>query len=173
MRYLSVLILLIISSCNKKETVKVEPIKQIVAKQDTLSISKTNIETLKIVEYALDSKAANAMASWQAYNDIASAIENFKLADFNFFIENEELFISTLDELETTIPERIETDPIKARLLVLKTKLYMLQQQLKFSNSSKIERLNSLKALFESHANVVLHINKKFEKEAQKTVKPY
>ncbi len=170
MKYLSIIILLLIVSCNKEvKTVVLEGD----VKQDTLVISKLDVGAIKYVEYVLDAKAKNTIGSWQTYNDVINAIEGFKAANFEFFVDNEEIFISTLNELETTIPEKIDTEPIKARFLVLKTKLYKLKQQLELSNSSKDERLEALKEVFEANANLTLQINKKYEKDAQKIVKPY
>jgi len=171
MNYLrSIIFLLLIVSCNKTDNTQT---KEIVVNQDSLVITKGDIEALKYVEYVLDSKSKNTLGSWQTYTDLTSALEDFKSANFNFFVDNEEIFVTTLDEIETTIPEEINTSPIQARLLVLKTKLYKLKQQLELSNSSKDERLKALKAVFEANANVILQINKTYEKKSQKIIKPY
>lgn len=171
MKYLgSLILLLIMVSCNEASK---PVVKEITIKQDTLVIAKADIEAIKYVDYVLDSKAKSTLASWQTYTDVMTTVEDFKSANFSFFVDNEEIFITTLEELETTIPEKIDTEPIKARLLVLKTKLFKLKQQLKLSNTPKNEKLKALKEVFEANANVTLQINKKYEKEAQKIIKPY
>ena len=138
-----------------------------------MSIAKADVEAIKFVEYVLDTKAKSMLSSWQTYADVNTAIGNFKSADFNFFVDNEEIFNTTLSELETTIPETIDTAPIMARLLVLKTKLLKLKQELELTSSSKTQRLQALKEVFEANTNVILQINKKYEKEAQKITNPY
>ena len=171
MKSLNFLVLLLaIVSCNKPSKTNVQENN---IEQDTLAINKTDIETIKYVEYVLDTEAKTEMASWQIFTDVIAAIEDFKTANFTFFIDNEAIYASTLNDLETTIPEAINTAPIKARFLVLTTKLYKLKQQLELSNTTKKERLQALKEVFEAQANVTLQINKKYEKEAQKIIKPY
>jgi len=171
MNYLRTLILvMLVVSCNGASKTQ---IKENTVAQDTFVITKGDIEAIKYIEYVLESESKSTLGSWQAYVDVSSALEDFKNADFKFFVDNEEIMISTLDELEITIPEEINTPPIQARLLVFKTKLYKLKQQLELSNSSKEEKLQALKAVFIANSNVTLQINKKYEKEAQKITKPY
>ncbi len=173
MKYFGVLILLvitIITSCKKVNKIE---LKESDVSQELIVVSKLDVETIKYVEYVLDRKAKNILTSWQTYTDVISAINEFKKAEFKFFNDNEEIFSSTIDELEMTIPDKINTIAISSRILVLKTKLLKLKQQLELSNTSKKEKLQALKEVFLANENVTLQINKKFEKEAQNIIKPY
>lgn len=170
MKHLFLLFLLFsLISCDKKQqTTIIETNK----KNDTTLLKAKDISKINYVEYGIDAKAQNTLDSWQAYNTIATAIEDLKSANFDFFKEDNTVFLSTIKDLESTVPLVIDSEPIKARLLILKTKLFKLEEVLNLSTTQKNEKLIVIKELFQAFSNVTLQINKKFEKEAQNIIKP-
>jgi len=166
---LSVAILFSLISCNKNQDTKTEDIE--IAK-DTTVLTKNDISKINYIDYGVDKKAQTTLDSWQAYNTLAMSISRLKSADISFFKEDNTVFVSTIKDLESTIPETINTEPIQARLLILKTKLFKLEEALNLSTTEKEEKLLVIKELFEAFSNVTLQINKKFEKEAQSIIKP-
>ena len=172
MKFIStILILVCLISCKKYSEVTEQKIEREVVK-DTLSLSKKDIAKIKYLDYGIDAKAKNTLDSWLVYNIISKAVEDLKNANFDFFIEDEAVFASALEDLDTTIPENINTASIRARVLVLKTKLYKLEEATRLTTTSKKEHLLIVKEVLEAFSYVTLLVNKKFEKEAQNIIKP-
>ncbi len=172
MKFLSTLLILVcLISCKKYSVATEQKIEDEVVR-DTLSLSKQDIAKIKYLDYGIDAKAKNTLDSWLVYNTISKAVENLKNADFDFFTEDEAVFASALEDLDTTIPEDIDTASIRARLLVLKTKLYKLEEATRLTTTSKQEHLLIIKEVFEAFSYVTLLVNKKYEKEAQNIIKP-
>jgi len=170
MKYLVLLFFLFsVMACNKKQQ---KATLETSIKNDSTVLKSVDISKINYVDYGVDSKAKNTLDSWQAYNTVAVAVENIKEANFDFFKEDNTIFLSTIKDLESTVPENIDSEPIKARLLILKTKLFKLEEILNLSTTKKNEKLIVIKELFQAFSNVTLQINKKFEKEAQNIIKP-
>ena len=142
-----------------------------ITSSDSTKITKEDISKIHYIEYGIDSKAKETLNSWQAYNTISRAIEVSKDLDFTFFKLDEEVFNTTLTDIETTTPKAIDSEPIKARVLILRTKLLKFREIISLNTATKKEKLLALKELFQSFSYVTLLINKKFEKEAQNIIK--
>lgn len=170
MKFLSALfILFLIMGCNKPVNANSTVVVTI---NDTLAVSKKDISKIKYLEFEIDSKAKKVLNTWRAYGDIANAMAGLKVAEFNFFTEDKAFFTSALQDLESTTPRELDTDPIKARVLVLSTKLSKLEEIINLNTSTKNDRLNIIKEVLEAHSNCIFQINKKFEKEGQIIEKP-
>ncbi|WP_452600329.1 hypothetical protein [Pontimicrobium sp. MEBiC01747] len=172
MKFLSVLLLLAcLVSCKKTQDTTEGTVKETKLKDTTL-VSKKDIAKIQFLDYGVDAKAKNTLDSWLAYNTIATAIAAVNNGDFGFFIDDKAVFETTVEDLETTIPENIDTAAVRARVLVLKTKLYKLEEATRLSTTTKKEHLLVIKEVFQAFSYVTLLINKKFEKEAQNIIKP-
>ncbi|WP_452225620.1 hypothetical protein [Lacinutrix chionoecetis] len=170
MKYLNILIVLLVLFNCKNEGNSTDEINNNAV--DSTRITKEDISKINYIDYGIDSKAKKTLDSWEAYNTVFRAIEAVKEGDFNYFKADDEVFNTTLKDLETTIPFTINSEPIKARLLILKTKLLKFREAVSLNTISKRERLIAIKELLQSFSYVTLQINKKFEKEAQNIIKP-
>jgi len=168
-KYNILFICLLLLNC-KKEVKKVDVVEQI--KTQDKAVKKEDINTLKFDDILLDRSAKKITQDWKAYNTISDAIEAIKELKFNFFIEQEDLFKTTVTELRTIVPEELDTPPIKARLLVMQNDLLRFQEELKIKKQLTKDDLVFIKAVFVSFSNLNLQINKKLEKEAQLIIKP-
>ena len=126
MKKLLILIFLVMLSACKKE-VKPETESALVS-NDSTKVTKEDISKINYIEYGIDNKAKQTLDSWQAYNTISRAIETLKQGDFTFFKTDDEVFNTTLKDIETTTPETIDSEPIKARVLILRTKLLKFRE---------------------------------------------
>ncbi|AUC82802.1 hypothetical protein [Lacinutrix sp. Bg11-31] len=170
MKKLLILILLVsLSACKKEVNTSTETT---VVNSDSTKITKEDISKINYIEYGIDNKAKETLDSWIAYNTISSAIEKVKQGDFTFFKADDEVFNTTLKDIEGTTPNAIDSEPIKARVLILRTKLLKFREVINLSTSNKNEKLIAVKELFQSFSYLTLQINKKFEKEAQNIIKP-
>lgn len=157
-----------LSACKKQVTTATET--NIVV-TDSTKITIEDIFKIKYIEYGIDNKAKATLDSWEAYNTISRAIEASKQGDFIFFKSDDEVFNTILKDMQNTTPTSINTEPIKARVLILRTKLLKFRETINLNTSNKSEKLKTLKELFQSFSYVTLQINKKFEKEAQNIIK--
>lgn len=165
------IITLLFSSCKKESKDAVVDDSVIVI--DTLLLAKKDIKKITYQDIAIDAKANTVMSNWKAYLDVANGIQNLFTPDFTFFNADVDLFNSTIKDLEETIPEAINTQAIKARVLVLKTMLLKFQEIETLKTSTKKEKLVAMRQVFFAQSNLNLQINKKIEKDNQVIVKPY
>lgn len=171
MRLLSLFLMLtFLVSCKKEKTSKTQDSSSQV---DSLSIKSEDISKIKIRDIALDVRATSIIENWQPYLNISEAINGLKNVDFTFFNTDVDSFNSALKDLEQTIPESINTDAVKARILALKTMLYKLEDTLTLTKSTKEQRLVVIEEVFIAFSNLNLQINKKLEKDSQTIEKPY
>lgn len=158
------LFLLILSSCNSKqqttEDTTIEPINNILP-------TKNDISKIKYIDIALDSKTKKTVESWQAYNTIKKALNDLKKANFEFYTGDFNAFELAVKDMDVTIPKTVNTAPIKARILALKTALFKFQDIINLKTTTKQENLKAITDAFQAFSNLSLQMNKKFEKEAQ------
>jgi len=172
MKFFKILLLffIVFTAC-KQEQVKTNIDENISV--DSLSLKKEAISKLNYKDIGIDAKAKSIVSDWQAYLTIANSIENMKLVDLTFFTVDKDLFNSTIKDFEETIPETINTDPIKSRILALKTFLYKFQEIESIATTTNNEKLIAIKEIFVAFSNLNLQINKKVEKDNQNIIKPY
>lgn len=164
-----ILIFICVLSCEKvKQTVgEVVEDEAVEQKTETNYPTKGEIAKIKYVDIIADEKAKTVIQSWQAYNTISKSINDLKKADVSFFTGDFNAFELAVKDLETTLPKTIDTAPVKARILALKTVLYKFQDIVNLSTTTKEEQLKVIKDIFQALSNLTFQINKKFEKEAQ------
>lgn len=172
MRFFIIIIVLALTfSCKKERGASSNAVNQVLI--DSVTITKGEVAQIKFLDYrVIGSKAENTLDSWQAYNTVATAIAEIKIGEFKFFKTDDEEFNTMLNDLGDTLPFAINSDPIKARLLVLKTKLLKLREAVSLKTIRKQEQLMAIKELFQSFSYLIFQINKKFEKESQNIIKP-
>ena len=165
------IITVLLSSCKKESETIVSD--HFVTEIDSLKLTSKDIKKINYKDIALDAKTNAIIADWQAYLTVANGIQNMVTPDFTFFNADVDLFNSTIKDLEETIPEAINTQPIEARVLVLKTMLLKFQEIESLKTSTKKEKLIAIKQVLSAQSNLNLQINKKIEKDNQVIVKPY
>lgn len=168
---LSLVVLVLFTACKKETTVTKS--EEDLGVLDSLKITKEDISKINYQDIALDVKSNPIVSNWQAYLDVSNGIQALTLPDFTFFNADVDLFNSNLTDLEETIPESINTQAIKARVLVLKTMMLKFQEIESLDTSTKTELLLAIKQVFLAQSNLNLQINKKVEKDSQVIVKPY
>lgn len=169
MKILTVLIILFALNSCKKETE--DKITENPIEKNDLKISKKDIETINYIEYDLSVSSKKALDSWKSYLEIQNLIELIKENDLSYFQSDKEIQQSLLNDLSNTIPDRIKSEAIEARVKVLKTKFFKLKSSVLISDS-KQEITTCIKEFFIAFSNLNLQINKKLEKEAQDILKP-
>ncbi|WP_044401630.1 hypothetical protein [Lacinutrix sp. Hel_I_90] len=170
MKYFIIFFVLISTvACKKEVSIGVD---QVTIVNDSTKITSEDISKITYLDFGVDGKAKNTLDSWQAYATVSAAIGKLKTANFEFFKTDDEEFNTILKDLEGTMPLTINSEPVQARVLVLRTKLLKLREAIYLETIEKEDRLKAIKELFQAFSYVTLQVNKKFEKEAQNIIKP-
>lgn len=139
---------------------------------DARTIYESDITALRYAEFGLSSDSEKAVSDWQKFQELQHKTSLLKKGDMSFFKGDHLLFITFLSELETEMPERIQTNEIMARLTALNTKAQKMHSLLTLNNISKQDRLQAIKEFLVTMSNLNLQINKKFEFDKNNIVKP-
>ena len=130
------------------------------------------IENFEYIDYALSSKAEEATAKWEKYQEMANQIRYLKKADLSFFNGEKKLLKTTIDEFTATVPEQLRTNPILSRIVIVETTLLKLNENLRLDNIDEHLKLMSVKDVLVAFANLNYQINKKLEFDIYDKIKP-
>ncbi|MFI1771151.1 hypothetical protein [Thalassobellus citreus] len=169
-KFLTALSLFVIFfSCKQKEETNLEDNKD----NTTISgISEKDISKLNYIEFTLDEKTEKAIEDWNEYKELQIIVTNVKKGDLSYFDNEEDPIKELMKNAKQTIPSIVNTDPIIARITVLETKLYKLEDVSTLLSTSKKELLESIKEFLESFSNLNFQMNKKIENDNQNIEKP-
>ncbi|MFI1744532.1 hypothetical protein [Thalassobellus sediminis] len=169
-KFLAALSLFVIFlSCKQKEETNLENNKD----TNTISgITEKDISKLNYIEFALDKKTEKAIEDWNDYKELQIIVTNVKKGDLSYFDNEEDPIKELMKNAIQTIPSIVNTDPILARITVLETKLYKLEDVSTLLSTSKKELLESIKEFLESFSNLNFQMNKKIENDNQNIEKP-
>lgn len=146
--------------------------KETQAEIDARTIGPKDIEVLEYAEFSLSQDAQKAVTDWQKYKDLNVQVLLLKKADFSFFNDDRTNLLTFIKDLKAEMPKAIRTNPIEARFSALDTKLQKLNSTLLLYNSTKAEKLESVKEFLISVSNFNLQINKKMEFEKNNIGRP-
>lgn len=144
----------------------------LIDKNQSKTITKKEIESLKFNDYRLSGDATNAVSDWQKYQELNTQISYLNAADLSFFKSDITLITTFINDFRTEIPKTINTNEINSRTTALETKMLKLNSLLLLDNIKKNEQLEGVKEVFVAFSNLNLQINKKFEFEANNILKP-
>ncbi len=150
--------LLIFSSCGNDKG------NTTLATQDT-SKSKTifgkNNHTAAVAAPAL----TEITGQWGAYNDFTDDINKVNRNTIEGLKVVSNRLVVSSDSLYRFIPDTLNTKSISARLMVLQTRIKLLQQEIRFDrlDSSKVEE--HISEINNAHTNFITQMNEKFIKD--------
>lgn len=136
------------------------------------SITKTDIENLKYIEFLPDAKVKTQIEGWEKYNELNQIVKDVKGANLSFFKANDEIVQALCEELKSTIPESMNTPQIFSRIVALETKIFKLESFVNQTNVKKNNLLDVVKEFLVAYSNFNLQMNKKIERESQNIQKP-
>ncbi|TXD83830.1 hypothetical protein ESY86_07230 [Subsaximicrobium wynnwilliamsii] len=146
--------------------------KETQAEIEARTIGPKDIEALEYTEFSLSQDAKKTVTDWQKYKDLNVQVLLLKSADFSFFNDDRTNVLTFIKDLKAEMPKAIRTKPIEARFSALDTKLQKLNSTLLLYNSTKAEKLESVKEFLISVSNFNLQINKKLEFEKNNIGRP-
>ena len=136
------------------------------------SLSKEQINKLRVTEYLLDPKVQVHTKSWAGYKELDGIIVNLKQANVTYFKGNDGVLAVLIKDLKEHIPEALDTPSIMSRLIAVETKLYKLESVVNLSNVNSESILDAIKEVLVSFSNLNIQMNKKLERDSQKIIKP-
>jgi hypothetical protein len=161
---------ILLLSCNAKEG-KANTASD--TQKESSTLSRNDIKNIKFNEFALDVKVKKLASLWSAYFVAENIIKEVRVADFNFFINNDGLAIPELmGDIRSTIPRIFKTQGIRSRLTIFEGALYKTDAAVKLNSNSKTELLDAVEELFIAFSNLNFQLNKKVEKDAQNIERP-
>ncbi|TBN01893.1 hypothetical protein EYD45_12760 [Hyunsoonleella flava] len=157
-----------VMACNNKPQQNAE----VTSENKVSLITEADIEKLKYIEFSLDPKVEILAEPWQPYEQLQTAIENIKKANFSFFEDNEQAVFELVKELRKAIPDTLKTQSVLSRITIVENMLYKLDDTHEMHTTTKPELAEAIKNLLVSYSNLNFQLNKKIEKDGQRIVRP-
>ena len=167
---LSSLILFLNSSCVKTTESNEKKLEEV--SSEKLKVNANDISQLKYTEFALSNLSEKSTEDWLKFQELQEEIEILKKGDLSFFKNEKAILQSFFKDLKVEIPESLNINSILVRLSVLETTMFKLEGTSKINNVKKELLLNAIKEVLVAYSNVILQMNKKFEKDSQNVQKP-
>lgn len=167
-RIFLILLICFFWSCKKNITEKTE---NTISKTDSMVVYKIDIQEIDFTEFVLDPQSEKKL-NWLKYNEMESIIEELKKGELNHFKTDKKIVETLINEFTNTLPESLDEEPIRARILIVKTMYLKLNNIINMSTSTEDEIKKAIKEFLESFFNLNYQINKKFERESQHVAKP-
>jgi len=149
---------LLLTSCGEPEE---EPVKIVTEAQDFSKIyGNSSIKFPKLI-----SEAETEVSGWSVFQDFQREINSLNGATLAELRVSTERLKQHTDSLGEKIPEVLATQPISSRLLVVNSRVNLLDQEI---NKSRIDSLSieeKLEELTTATINFYLQINEKLQKD--------
>jgi len=138
----------------------------------TVEITAKAIEAFRFDDYQLSSDAQKVITNWSKYQELSTQISFLRQADITFFTREKDTLKVFLQDMRSTIPDTIATNPIQSRLSVLDNTLLKLNNDLQLDNYAVENKLSSIKALLIANSDLIYFINKKIEFDKKDVERP-
>ncbi len=172
-KYLSVFIsilLVLILSCNKIAQSNEKALQEVNPKE--FKVSSNDINQIKFTEYVLSDLTEKYTIDWLKFQSLQEEINLLKKGDISFFSDDKTILKWFITDLKIEIPETLNIPAILVRLSVLEVSIFKLKSVTDLNNVEKEFLLNAIKEVLVANSNVILQMNKKFEKDSQQIEKP-
>ncbi|MBV1923440.1 MAG: hypothetical protein KUG68_05345 [Flavobacteriaceae bacterium] len=113
----------------------------------------------------LSNKASDQVTQWGVFEDFESEIKSINGKTIEELQSKMERILTQVDSLSNNIPDTVYTQSLFSRIIVIKTRTSLLNQEL---NKSRIDSLRLQKYINEvnvSMKNFIIQINEKFLKD--------
>ena len=132
----------------------------------TTNNSSTLFGNQKFVFPELSDKAKIYVSNWAVFDDFEKEVKTLNGNTIEVLLNKSELLVSHLDSLSKNIPDTLFNQAILSRVIVVKTRINLLHQELKKSKIDSIQLQNHMNEMNASVSNLIIQINEKFQKDA-------
>ena len=122
------ILLMILASCvqdSEKEKPKIKP-------RETQAFTEEFANQTSILP--LEPSAKEYATKWAAYIVLNNEVKQLQNISVNYLIDNSSALAQLMETLQTTLPDSLESKPVKSRLRVLTTKAKILDQKAHLQN---------------------------------------
>jgi len=132
---------------------------------------ESNVESIQIYAQTLlkfpplSNKSQELITDWPVFKDFKRISQNLSQIPIEDLRHRSNNLRLRADSLATTIPENLNSPIIASRLLVVSTRINLLNQEAKKINPDSVAVELKLIELYQSIREFVLHINDKLEKD--------
>ena len=123
-------------------------------------------------EFILNKATLKEIEKWTGFFEIDKNITNLKTEKSSIFDGPIEDLAAAIKDLNSKLPEQINTNSIVARIAVLATSSYQLNELYQKNTENKDVITQTHLKVLEAFSNLKFQINKTFEKQAQLIEKP-
>lgn len=152
------LILLVFSSCGNDNNKTPGATQEL---QEVAAIFGKNNHTAAISA----PEVSEITGQWGAYNDFADDITKVNRNSIEGLKVVTDRLVVSVDSLSRFIPDTLNTRPIGSRLLVLQTRVKLLQQQLNFDRLDSVKIEEHISEINTAHTTFITQLNEKFIKD--------
>ncbi len=167
---LSSIFLVVNINCNKNNKTNDEADQKTDLKEQ--QFTRQDIEQIKYTEFVLSNLSDNTVSNWLKFQELNTQIEILKNGNISFFKDDKTILQSFIIDLKKEIPEVINNPSILVRLSVLETTIFKLEGISNINDVKKDILIKAIKEVLVAHSNLILQMNKKFEKDSQNIQKP-
>ena len=112
----------------------------------------------------LSPEAESEISNWSVFDDFQNEMNSLNGATISEIRNKTERLKLFTDSLSKKIPETLATQPITSRLLVVRSRVYLLDQEVKKSRVDSLSIEEHLKELTSASLNFYRQIDEKFHK---------
>jgi hypothetical protein len=113
-----------------------------------------------------DNNSKLQVNQWAVFDDFDSEIRTINGRTKEVLKNKSQRLVTHMDSLSKKIPDTLSSRTIKSRLLVVKTRVHLLDQELNKSKPDSMMIQGHISELNTSYSNLIRQINEKFEKDA-------
>jgi hypothetical protein len=113
----------------------------------------------------LSSNAREEVIKWSVFEDFENEITQINGSNIESLLNSTERLVQFADSLTKTIPEPLNDQAIASRLLVAKTQVNLLHQEIRLSRLDSSAIKKRIQKVNNATENLVVRINEKFTKQ--------
>lgn len=107
---------------------------------------------------------------WGVLKDLLQEIKNIYGADYLELQSRSENILQYTDSVVNSVPEKLNSNSINSRLLVLKTRAALLYESSYQGSIDTFKMQNSIRELNKATTNLILQFNEKVQKDEIRTI---
>lgn len=146
------------SSCDNSETNTVEEV--VPVQELTRTYGETTTELPRLMN-----GAEGVVTNWPVFDELSNALESIKGATASEIKAKTERLILFTDSLAKTIPDTLDSKPIRSRLLIVDTRVQLLDQEVRKSRPDTAIIESCVRELNMAGSNFINQINEKLAKD--------
>lgn len=132
----------------------------------THQINSSQFGNVSFVFPELTDEAKIEVSHWGAYEDFDAEVKSINGNNIEELKIKTSQLVSHIDSLTKKIPDTLNTRTINSRLIVVKTRSQLLEQEVNKSRIDSIQLQNYFAEINISVKNLMVQINEKFQKDA-------